>query len=84
MIGAEFWRGVSSRVRHRKEDLLSGVLNLVLRDNRRWGGYLVHVGIAILTIGIGFTLSGMQHQPAIIDTEPHLFSTCPDAATSTL
>ncbi len=51
-VGAEFWRGVASRVRYRKEDLISATLNLVLRDNRRWGGYIVHLGLAILAIGI--------------------------------
>ena len=51
-LGLEFLRGVRSRVKFRKEDLLSACLRLVTRDNRRYGGYIVHVGLAVLTIGI--------------------------------
>lgn len=49
---SEFYRSVAARVRFRKEDMASAVFNVVVRNNRRWGGYIVHIGIAILTVGI--------------------------------
>lgn len=51
-VFSEFFRGMKSRVKFRKEDVGTAFFNLVGRNNRRYGGYLVHVGIAILTMGI--------------------------------
>ncbi len=48
----EFLRGMKSRMLDRKEDILTAFFNLVVRQNRRYGGYVVHIGIAILTTGI--------------------------------
>ena len=51
-IGGEFWRG--TRVRH----ALGGVswpgalVSLVARNRRRYGGYLVHLGIVVLFLGL--------------------------------
>ena len=51
-IGGEFWRGM--RVRH----ALGGVswpgslVSIVARNRRRYGGYLVHLGIVVLFIGL--------------------------------
>ncbi len=51
-VFSELFRGMKSRIVFRKEDFLSAFFNLVFRQNRRYGGYTVHVGIAILTTGI--------------------------------
>jgi cytochrome c-type biogenesis protein CcmF len=51
-VGAEFLRGIRSRMRARGEDPLSAFFGLVSRDNRRYGGYTVHIGIAVLALGI--------------------------------
>jgi len=48
----ELFRGIRSRCVDRKEDILTAGFNVVFRQNRRYGGYAVHVGIAILTTGI--------------------------------
>ena len=48
----EYYRSARSRVRHRGEaPLLAGVQTLI-GNNRRYGGYIVHVGLAILAIGV--------------------------------
>src|SRR4030095_5114734 len=36
----------------RKEGVVSALTQVVCRQNRRYGGYTVHIGIAILTTGI--------------------------------
>ena len=51
-VWAELYRTVAARVRLRKESLMQASFNTVVRNNRRWGGYLVHVGIAVLAFGI--------------------------------
>lgn len=51
-VGVEFFRGMKSRVKFRKEDLVSAFFNLISRDNRRYGGYAVHIGLAVMTVGI--------------------------------
>ncbi len=51
-IGAELWRCVRARMRFRGDDLGRALLNVVVRNNRRWGGYAVHVGIAVFVVGI--------------------------------
>ena len=51
-VSYELLRGMRSRIVDRKEDLITAFLNLVVRQNRRYGGYLVHTGIAVLTTGI--------------------------------
>ncbi|MBI4604772.1 MAG: cytochrome c biogenesis protein CcsA [Planctomycetes bacterium] len=52
MVSSELWRGLKARVTYRREDFLTAFFQLVFRNNRRYGGYLVHVGIAVLTTGI--------------------------------
>lgn len=51
-VGAEFWRSWRARIKFRKEDPVTAGFNIVVRNNRRWGGYMVHIGIAVLTVGI--------------------------------
>ena len=51
-VVAEFVRGVRGRMRVRKEELLLAAFTVVTRDNRRYGGYVVHIGLAVLTVGI--------------------------------
>ena len=50
-IGAEFHRGARARRAHRGGDYISALLDLVLRNTRRYGGYVVHFGIVLLFIG---------------------------------
>ena len=42
----------SSRLLVLGQSLGGASLSIVLRDNRRYGGYIVHIGIAVLVIGI--------------------------------
>ena len=51
-IGMELVRNIRAKSRLRKQGLLSATLSLLLRDNRRYGGYTVHIGISVLVIGI--------------------------------
>ena len=50
-ISMEFHRGVRARRAHRGAGYLAALQDLVLRNNRRYGGYVVHLGIVLLFIG---------------------------------
>jgi len=51
-IVTEFWTGVSTRRRHTSEAYPVALWRLVRRNNRRYGGYLVHLGIIVVGLGI--------------------------------
>lgn len=48
----EVIRGVRARQRTRKETLLDAFMNLFIRQRRRYGGYIIHLGVVMLLLGI--------------------------------
>lgn len=53
----EIYRGAAARVRSKNETWFLAVFKLFQRNQRRYGGYLVHLGVVIIGIGvIGSTL----------------------------
>ena len=56
-IGQEFWRGAAARRSLRGGSLPAALLGLVSSNRRRYGGYIVHVGVAVLLIGIAASSS---------------------------
>jgi cytochrome c-type biogenesis protein CcmF len=59
-IGQEFVRGVSARRAMAGEAVPVALLALVRRNRRRYGGYVVHIGIAVLFVGVAAS-SSFQH-----------------------
>src|SRR3954467_15342977 len=51
-IGQEFWRGARARRVTSREPLPVALYPLVVRNRRRYGGYLVHAGFATLLLGV--------------------------------
>ncbi|UCG51852.1 MAG: heme lyase CcmF/NrfE family subunit [Candidatus Latescibacterota bacterium] len=47
----EFFRGVGARMRAHGESVANALFNLVAKNKRRYGGYIVHFGIVLLFIG---------------------------------
>ncbi len=48
----EYGRGINARRRAHDENALTATLRLTARNRRRYGGYLVHIGVVLLAIGI--------------------------------
>ena len=48
IIFVEFWKGTQARARIEGEGLLSAVTHLITRNRRRWGGYIVHIGVVLI------------------------------------
>jgi cytochrome c-type biogenesis protein CcmF len=59
----ETYRGAAARHRTQREGWLQAVNALIARNRRRYGGYLIHVAIAMIGIGaIGSTLFQQETQ----------------------
>jgi cytochrome c-type biogenesis protein CcmF len=50
-ISSEFLRGAAVIQRHTGQNLFASMVQLARRNTRRYGGYIVHVGIVIMFIG---------------------------------
>ncbi|HWQ83815.1 MAG TPA: heme lyase CcmF/NrfE family subunit [Anaerolineales bacterium] len=48
----EFWRGAWARHRTSGESLPVALWNLAGRNRRRYGGYIIHIGIVLMAVGI--------------------------------
>jgi len=59
-IGQEFYRGVRARRAMAGQAAPLALLALVRRNRRRYGGYIVHVGMAVLFVGVAAS-SSFQH-----------------------
>ena len=57
-IAQEFWRGTNVRRGVTGTDLLTALVGLVGRNKRRYGGYIVHLGIMLMFLG--FAGSGFK------------------------
>ncbi len=61
----EVYRGASARTK-RGENPFTAVANLIRRNPRRYGGYLIHVGVTVIGIGvIGSTLYQQETQQTL-------------------
>ncbi len=59
-IGQEYWRGVRVRRASAGEPAPVALMALVRRNRRRYGGYVVHLGMAVLFVGVAAS-SSFQH-----------------------
>lgn len=48
----EFWRGSLARHRRSGESLPVALWNLAGRNRRRYGGYLIHLGVVLMGVGV--------------------------------
>ncbi|MCC6955326.1 MAG: heme lyase CcmF/NrfE family subunit [Anaerolineales bacterium] len=62
----EFWRGMLARHRTQKESLPVALLNMIARNRRRYGGYIIHLGVVLMAMGIiGIELFQQETQGTI-------------------
>jgi cytochrome c-type biogenesis protein CcmF len=47
----EFWKGARTRMKTAGENFVQALYNLTMRNTRRYGGYVVHLGVVLLFIG---------------------------------
>ncbi len=56
-VGQELWRGVRARRAMAGGGVPGALVALVRRNRRRYGGYLVHAGVAVLFVGVAASSS---------------------------
>jgi cytochrome c-type biogenesis protein CcmF len=59
-VAQELWRGTRARRAMSGDGPARALVNLVRRNRRRYGGYIVHAGMALLFLGIAAS-SALQH-----------------------
>ena len=64
-VAQELWRGTGARRAMTREAPPLALLSLVRRNRRRYGGYIVHAGLAVLLIGVAAS-SSFQHSRDVI------------------
>jgi cytochrome c-type biogenesis protein CcmF len=62
VVGQEFWRGASARRVMTGEPWPRALARLMGRNRRRYGGYLVHAGIAVLFLGVAASSAFIQQR----------------------
>jgi cytochrome c-type biogenesis protein CcmF len=67
-LAQEFWTGAAARRRLTGESTPAALVGLVARNRRRYGGYIVHIGIAVLLIGIAASSSFQTNRD--VDLKP--------------
>ncbi len=63
-IVQEFWRGARVRQEGTGTDLLTAMIGLVDRNKRRYGGYIVHLGIVLAFLG--FAGDGFKREEQVL------------------
>jgi cytochrome c-type biogenesis protein CcmF len=66
-LGQEFWRAGSARRAVTGEGRSQATVKAVARNRRRYGGYVVHAGIAVLLIGIAASSSFQTNRDLRLD-----------------
>jgi cytochrome c-type biogenesis protein CcmF len=56
-LGAEFWKGARARRAATGDGFVSALGGVMVRNRRRYGGYIVHAGFAILLLGVAASSS---------------------------
>lgn len=62
----EFWRGAAARIKAHGENVFTAIYSLVKKNRRRYGGYIVHIGVIFMALGvIGIEMYQVETQGTI-------------------
>ncbi len=64
-IFSEFYRGGRVIAQHQHSSILSGMVQLTRRNTRRYGGYIVHLGVVIVIVGFAGAAFNMDNEQAL-------------------
>jgi len=61
----EYWRGANVRRKNTRTDFATALIGLVGRNKRRYGGYIVHLGIVLMFLGFAGAAYKIDRQVAL-------------------
>jgi cytochrome c-type biogenesis protein CcmF len=61
-IAQEYWRGANVRRKNSGTDFFTALVGLVGRNKRRYGGYIVHLGIVLMFLGFAGSAYKLDEQ----------------------
>jgi cytochrome c-type biogenesis protein CcmF len=64
-VAQELWRGVAARRTITHDAVPVALVGLIRRNRRRYGGYIVHAGLAVLLVGVAAS-SSFQHAQDVL------------------
>jgi cytochrome c-type biogenesis protein CcmF len=64
-VGQELWRGVGARRAMTHDPMPVAFARLIRRNRRRYGGYIVHAGLAVMLVGVAAS-SSFQHSQDVL------------------
>ncbi|HSS33103.1 MAG TPA: cytochrome c-type biogenesis CcmF C-terminal domain-containing protein [Solirubrobacterales bacterium] len=65
-LGQEFWNGAAARRKVSGGSMAGATIAVVARNRRRHGGYIVHLGIAVILIGIAASSSFQTNRDVVL------------------
>ena len=66
-IGMEFWKGIRAKMRSAGRNLWQATVSMIRTNQRRYGGYIIHVGIVMIIVGITGSMGFKVEQKAMLD-----------------
>ncbi len=66
-VASEFWRGGRVLARQTGSNVANGMVQLTRRNTRRYGGYLVHLGVVIIIIGFAGAAFNQEKEQELAD-----------------
>jgi len=69
----ELWRGTSARRAMTRDPLPVAFVGLIRRNRRRYGGYIAHLGLAVLLVGVAASSSFQHSQNVNLSPGQHAF-----------
>lgn len=67
----EFQRGIAARRRKHSEGALEALLHLVSKSRRRYGGYIVHLGIGLMFLGFTGRAWELEQEASLTPGQTH-------------
>jgi cytochrome c-type biogenesis protein CcmF len=65
-LAQEFWNGAAARRKISGGSMAGATIAVVARNRRRYGGYVVHLGIAVILIGIAASSSFQTNRDVVL------------------
>ncbi|MEN9580643.1 MAG: hypothetical protein RJA70_3652, partial [Pseudomonadota bacterium] len=69
VVVQEFYRGIQARRSNAVEPLLIALFTLVSRSRRRYGGYIVHVGVGLMFLGFVGSSWSLEKEATLLPGE---------------